>query len=94
MKLLETKQIRIGEKDYSLKLSVRAMISYTSLSGKNINHVETLQDRINLFYSCMKACNPELQYEAFLDIIDDHPEKIGEFIDLLFDPDEKKAPAQ
>jgi hypothetical protein len=90
MKLLESKQIKIGEIEYTVRLCVAAMLKYESLSGHSISEIRTLQDRVNIFFASFNICNPEIPYEKFLVIINPYPDVIGEFMSLNFDLEEKK----
>ena len=91
MKLLETKIIKIGDKEYPTKLTARAMIGYETLTGHPITVLKTIEDRTYLFYVCLKAGGTDITYDAFLDLIDNCPAVIGEFFDLFTgDEPEKK----
>jgi hypothetical protein len=86
MKLLEAKNVKIGETEYPVKMSVRAMISYESLSGHSITKVESVEDVTKLFYCTIKAGGSELSYEQFLDLLDDNPGAIAEFSNVMAQP--------
>lgn len=90
MKLLETKTTKIGDKDYPIKMSLRAMIEFEQLSGHSISQVETLQDITIIFYCTVKAGGSNLTYEQFMDMIDDKPEALKAFSDIMIEKSEKK----
>jgi hypothetical protein len=92
MELLEKKSIQISGKDYFVKLSVRAMMSFEKLADKSISEIKTLEDRVLLFYSCFKACNPDASFDSFMDLVDDDPTAIGNFLNLYLAPTEEKKP--
>ena len=79
MKLLEDKIIKIGDKDFTAKMGMRAMINFEKLSGHSIDSVSSLEDGIMLFYSAIKKSAGDLTYEQFLDLIDDNMDAVNEF---------------
>jgi hypothetical protein len=84
MKLLEKKFIKIGNKKYPILKSVRAFIMFNELSGHDISQTnETIQDIIYFFYCCFYAGGTHITYEEFLDLIDNQPELISEFVELI-----------
>lgn len=92
MKLLQTKTIRIGDKDYTIKLSIRAMLEFENLTGHSISDFkETVQEMIYIFFCAVKAGGSGLSYDEFLNLIDDEPEILKVFSDVIIDKDEKKA---
>jgi len=90
MKLLEEKSIKIGDKEYPMKMSMRAMIEYEKLSGKTINEITTIEDITFLFYSTIKMGGAKFTYDEFLDLIDDKPESLTAFTDAMIVESEKK----
>lgn len=90
MKLLKSKNIKIGDKEYPVKISIRAMIEFENLSGHSISKVETLQDIIFIFYCAVKAGGSDMTYDQFMDLIDDKPEALGVFTDAMIEKREKK----
>lgn len=94
MKLLEAKKVKIGESEYPVKMSVRAMIDYEALAGHSITKVETVADITKLFFCTVKAGGSQLSYEQFLDLLDDNPGAISEFSNAMAEPGEKKVTDQ
>mgnify|MGYP001279711435 CR=1 FL=1 len=94
MKLLETKTIKIGEKEYALKMSIRAMIEYEQISGHPISTIETLSDITIIFYCTIKAGGLNVTYDQFMDMIDDKPEALKAFTDTMIEKVEKKPKAR
>lgn len=91
MKLLETKHIKIADKDYPLILSLSAMMGYETVSGHQINDAtETIKDRTIIFHQCMIAGGYKGTYEEFIILIDYEPSKVGEFLKIMFESVEKK----
>ena len=94
MNLLETKHIKIGEKDYPVKMTTRSLMLYETLTKHDISIIDTLEERVTFFYCAFKGGGSELTYDQFLDLIDDKPESIGTFINLYLEKAEKKQPAR
>ena len=94
MKLLKEKIVKIDGLDYPVKMSARAMINYEELSGKSISNIQTLKDITILFYCTVKAGGSDMNYEQFMDLIDEKPEALTDFSNLMIEPVEKKKPAR
>lgn len=73
--------IKIGDKEYLIKLSFRSLMTYERLSGKNYTQMQTLEDTLTYMYSCIISSNQiELTFYEFIDMIDESPEAMSEFI--------------
>lgn len=94
MKLLKEKIIKIAEKEYPLKLSIRSMIEFEEMSGHSITSLETLRDITILFFCSIKAGGASFTYEEFMDVIDDNPDILNDFSALVVEPGEKKMADQ
>lgn len=95
MKLLQTKIIKIGDKEYPLKLSLRAMLQFEVLAGHPISEFkESVQEMIYIFFCAIRAGGAELSYDEFLNLIDDQPEILKVFSGTILEQEEKKAEAQ
>ena len=70
MKLLKDKSVKIGEKEYPIRMSVRSMINFEELAGHSIATINTLSDISILFYCTVVAAGEKLTYEQFMDMID------------------------
>lgn len=79
MKLLEDRKIKIGDREFTAKMSMRTMITFEKLSGHSIDLISTLEDAIMLFYASIKRSAGELTYDQFLDLIDEDMEALNEF---------------
>jgi hypothetical protein len=79
MKLLEDKKIKIGDKEYLLKMSIRTMMRFETLSGHSIGIIRTLEDVIMLFYCSVKSGGIDITYDQFIDLIDDKIDCLKEF---------------
>jgi hypothetical protein len=90
MKLLETKQIRIGDKEYPAKMSMRAMINFEELSGHSISTVSSLSDITILCFCTIKAGGTEMTYEEFMNLIDDKPEILEAFSEAWMEKTDAK----
>jgi len=97
MKQLKTYKVRVGDKDFYVRFTTRAMIAYEELSGKSISDVGDVQSQMMFFYCTAKAGakseGKEFGYtfEEFLDAIDDHyMDAANVIIDLLQPDGEKK----
>lgn len=90
MRLLKEKVIKIAGVEYPLKMTIRAMIEYESLSGHSIGTIETLKDVTQLFYCTLKAGGKDVTYDQFMDMIDNEAGILNEFSALMADLSEKK----
>jgi len=94
MKLLKENFISIKGKDYPVKMSIRAMIEYETITGKSISSVESLKDITVVFYCTVKAGGTDITYDQFMDLIDDDMDAIGSFSDKMVEKVEKKQRAR
>lgn len=96
MKLQEKKSIKIGEKEYPIQMSMRAFIMYENLSGNPMHIIKSLENRTQLFYSCIKVAGTDITYDEFLNIIDDKMESLVDFFKIFNEAQgsEKKQEAQ
>jgi len=94
MELLESKNIKIGDKEYPVKMTLRSMINFQKHTGKSIDEMSTLEDVTVYFYYTFKAAGSELSYDEFMDIIDDKPDAITAFTDAMTVKIEKKRIAR
>ena len=101
MKLAEAKKVKVGDLEFSVKLTMRAAIDYEALTGTSIADIEGTEKSMKFFYCCAKAGakseGKEFKYsfEDFLDAIDDYCIEAAEnFSQALFEPgnDTKKKP--
>jgi hypothetical protein len=90
MKLLGEKKIKIGDKEYPLKMTYRAMIEYEKLAGHSIDKTESLADVTYLFYCTVRAGGADITYDQFMDLIDDKMGILNEFSSLMSVSGEKK----
>jgi hypothetical protein len=78
MILNETRKVKIGEKEFIIKITQRAMCEYEKLSGSSITDIESHEKRLKYFYCLAKAgARSEDQdfnfsFEEFLDMVDDY----------------------
>lgn len=82
--------ITIADKEYSIKLSFRSLMTYERLSGKNYTQISSLEDTLIYFYSCIISNNQiELNWDSFLDMVDEHPEALEAFLKGLYEPEKE-----
>jgi hypothetical protein len=94
MKLLRTAIIKIGSKEYLVKRSIRAYLTFGELSGHSIEDFEeTIKDVVLFFFSCFQSAGNKETYDQFLDLIDDDPDSLVLFSDAMIDEAEKKPKA-
>jgi hypothetical protein len=100
MKLSEVKRVKVGDLEFPVKLTIRAMIDYETLSGDSIMNLEGTEKSMKFFYCTAKAgARSEgkefMTYDEFLDSIDDDfAEAVTNFSEALFESgnDTKKKP--
>jgi hypothetical protein len=92
MKLLKDKSVKIGDREYPVKLSIRAMIEFEAMAGKSVSDISTMSDMVMVFFCSFKAGGNDMKYDAFLTLIDDNPDALDNFSDLMLDSGEKKNP--
>jgi hypothetical protein len=104
MKLSDLKRVKVGDKEYSVKITVRSMIDYEALTGESIVKFEGTDKLIKFFYCTAKAGAKSAgetftySYDEFLDAIDDfYTEAITNFSKAIFEPGvgdaKKKSPS-
>jgi hypothetical protein len=78
MKLIEVNNVKVGEREFPIKLTNRAMIEYEALTGETVLNLTGSERLVKLFYCTAKAgARSESQefkytYDEFLDLIDDY----------------------
>jgi hypothetical protein len=100
MKLADVKRVKVGDREFPVKLTIRAMIDYESLSGDSILNLEGTEKSMKFFYCTAKAgARSEgkefMTYDQFIDAIDDDfAEAVTNFSQALFEAggDTKKKP--
>lgn len=77
-------KIKIKDKEIELKNSFRAFIIYESMQGKVFNP-QTMTDIIAYLYSVVLASakGVDIEFDEFMDWLDDNPSAIGEFMEFL-----------
>jgi hypothetical protein len=92
MKLAEVKHIKVGETDYPVKLTNRALIEYETLTGEAIVSFKGTERLSKLFFCTTKAGYKAegkpfaYTYEQFLDLIDDFPlDVLTNFLAVIVD---------
>lgn len=80
---LEKRLIKILDKEYPVKMSVRAITNFEKISGKSISELSSLADITIIFYCAVKSGGADLTYDQFMDLIDDDPGSMNAFKDIL-----------
>jgi hypothetical protein len=79
MKLLEDRKIKIGEREFTVKMSMRAMLAFEKMSGHSVDSIRTLEDANMLFCAAIIGGGTKITFEEYLDIIDENIEALKEF---------------
>jgi hypothetical protein len=94
MKLLKSSVVKISGKEYAVKRSIRAYLTFEELSEHSIEDFqETLKEVVIFFYACFQSGGNKHSYDEFLDLIDDDPDCIKAFSDSMIEKSEKKEKA-
>lgn len=78
-------------KEYNLKFGLRSMFIFETITG-NVFNIKTLFDEYVYFYSCLMSDmnNPPLDFDAFIEYCDEHPELLKDFDDALLKESKRK----
>lgn len=78
------KTIKIKEKEYKIKYTIRALFIFEQITGKPFS-INTLLDNYVFFYSLILANNSEdcLTWDEFVDALDDNPNLFNEISELV-----------
>lgn len=87
--------IKIGEQEYKLKYTVRALFIYERLAGKSYDLGELINDYL-LLYSILLAVNEtfDMKFDDFIDQCDLNPSIFNEFKKWFLTILEQKATLQ
>lgn len=78
--------IKIDGKDLILKQSIRAIMAFEKLTGKEaFNANTTITDGVTMFYCMLQASNPEfsMTFDEFLSYIDTDPNAVPQYYNRL-----------
>lgn len=78
-------KLRIKDKEYNLKYTLRALFIFESICKKPFK-IETLLDNYVFFYSMLLASNPDakvLTWDEFIDALDSDPNLLSQMGDLI-----------
>lgn len=82
--------IKIGDKDYKLKYSIRALFLYERITSKSFEML-SLEDNVIFFYCILLAQNPDfMTFEEFCDKIDDGDLDITELNQFVQEQQQKQ----
>lgn len=78
--------IKIGDKELTIKLSFRSLIAYERLSGNKYTDIKTLEDMLIYMYACVISSNDiDVDWDGFLDMIDNSQLAFNEFLKHLYE---------
>lgn len=77
-------KVLIKDKEIELKYSFRALMIYENIQNKSFNP-SSISDMVVFLYSCILASDKSqtLNFDDFMDYLDDHPQLINEFSEWL-----------
>lgn len=80
-------KLNIEGVEYLIKLSIRTLMTYEELSGKNYTDISTMRDMLIYMYSGLYASNSGFPYDfdSFIALVDDSPEIFETFLSNLMD---------
>lgn len=82
--------IKIGDKEYKLKYSIRALFLYERITSKSFEML-SLEDNVIFFYCILLAQNPDfMTFEEFCDKIDDGDLDITELNQFVQEQQQKQ----
>ncbi len=78
--------MKIKNKEYKFKITLRAMMIFEQITGKPFN-INGVLDEYIYFYSLLMANNNDFNYtfEEFIDILDESPNLIKDYKEALED---------
>jgi hypothetical protein len=85
---MESIKIKIGEFEFQIKQSFRALMIFEKLTGKSVSQSnDSINDIMMMFYSIIKGCNKnfDFDFEFFVDLVDENPKSIEVFTKYLND---------
>jgi len=90
------KIIKIEGVDYKVKRTMRSIMMFEQITGRSVSEISDKIGDILTFYFCiLKACNKQtmanVDFDAFVDLIDEHEEVFEQISEALNDKEEKKA---
>lgn len=82
--------IKIGENEYKLKYSIRALFLYERITGKSFEML-SLEDNVVFFYCILLSQNPDfMTFEEFCDKIDDGDLDLQELNNFVAEQQQKQ----
>lgn len=84
---MNTIKIKIGDIEYTIKQSFRALMTFEKLTGKSVQELnETIEDVTTLFYAVLQANNRQTfkyTFDEFIDLLDEQADIFTVFTDFL-----------
>lgn len=84
------KTIKIQDKEYKIKYSIRALFIFEAITKKPFK-LETLLDNYVFLYAMLLASNGDniIEWDAFLDELDSNPKLYQDLMEVLYNQEEK-----
>ena len=78
--------MKIDNKEYKIKMTLKALFVYEELTGKSFNPQNTMEMYM-YFYCVILVNNPSfnMTFDDFIDLNDEHPELFKEFEKIAMD---------
>lgn len=80
------KTIKINEKEYKIKYTIRALFIFEQIAGKPFA-IDSLLDNYIFFYAILLANNPDemMTWDDFINALDENPEIFAKIADAVND---------
>lgn len=76
-------EIKIGDKTYKVKQTIRALFLFEEITGKPFE-IKTTMDNYLYFYCLLLANNPDfMDWDNFIDLLDDDASIITQLTEIL-----------
>ena len=73
-------KVKLNDKEIELKYGFRALMAYENVMDKSLE-MNTLSDILTFFYCIVitSARDNSIEFDDFMDYVDEHPEAVAEF---------------
>jgi hypothetical protein len=84
-----TNTVTIGGKEYKVKQTMRSVMLFEEMTGKSIGSMDAgkIMDVLTMLYCTLKACNKaefdSIDFDAFVDMVDEQPSIIQEMSEAI-----------
>lgn len=84
--------LKIGDKEYLIKLSFRSLMTYERLSGNKYTEIKTLENLLVYMYACIISSNDvDVDWDGFIDMIDNDQLAFREFLKHIYEPPKEES---